>query len=201
MADGCRGSLSWFIAADGSIYRRDDKSNDNHLAGLLAAEKQQGLKSSLGNELNPTEADMNYYGIDLIQTTVWWLSATRGSDHLPETSGKRPEAILLALAPHREGLAGVVVETTYNWYWLVDGLMDGGFQMHLANPSAIKKYEGLKHSGDFADAAYLAQLLRLGLLPEGYIFPRGNVGHETWHANGCSWCAFEPRRPSLSGAS
>ena len=35
----------------------------------------------------------------------------------------------------------------------------------------MKKYEGLKYSGDFADAAYLAQMLRLGLLPEGYIFP------------------------------
>lgn len=80
--------------------------------------------------------------------------------------------ILAALAPHRDETVGVVVESTYNWYWLVDGLMDAGYQVHLANPSAIKKYEGLKYSGDFADAAYLAQLLRLGLLPEGYIFPR-----------------------------
>lgn len=80
--------------------------------------------------------------------------------------------IQAALAPYREETVGVVVESTYNWYWLVDGLMDAGFQLHLANPSAIKKYEGLKYSGDFADAAYLAHLLRLGLLPEGYIFPR-----------------------------
>jgi transposase len=80
--------------------------------------------------------------------------------------------IQAALAPHREETVGVVVESTYNWYWLVDGLMDAGYQLHLANPSAIKKYEGLKYSGDFADAAYLAHLLRLGLLPEGYIFPR-----------------------------
>ncbi len=80
--------------------------------------------------------------------------------------------ILAALAPHREGAAGVVVESTYNWYWLVDGLMDAGYRVHLANPCAIKKYEGLKHSGDFDDAGYLAHLLRLGILPEGYIFPR-----------------------------
>jgi transposase len=82
------------------------------------------------------------------------------------------DEILMALAPHKEEIVGVVVESTYNWYWLVDGLMDAGYQVHLANPSAIKKYEGLKYSGDFADAAYLAHLLRLGLLPEGYIFPR-----------------------------
>src|SRR6202521_2507301 len=80
--------------------------------------------------------------------------------------------ILAALEPHREELAGVVIESTFNWYWLVDGLMDAGYQVHLAHPSAIKKYEGLKYSGDFADAGYLAQLLRLGLLAEGYIYPR-----------------------------
>ena len=79
--------------------------------------------------------------------------------------------ILRALEPHRSELAGVVVESTYNWYWLVDGLMDAGYRVHLANTTAIKKYEGLKYSGDEADAAYLAKLLRLGLLPEGYIFP------------------------------
>jgi transposase len=80
--------------------------------------------------------------------------------------------ILAMLAPHREELVGVVVESTFNWYWLVDGLMEAGYRVHLANTAAIKKYEGLKYSGDMEDAAYLAQLLRLGLLPEGYIYPR-----------------------------
>ncbi|MDE2089804.1 MAG: IS110 family transposase [Gammaproteobacteria bacterium] len=80
--------------------------------------------------------------------------------------------IVAALAPHREELVGVVVESTYNWYWLVDGLMEAGYAVHLANTTAIKKYEGLKYSDDLTDAAYLAQLLRLGLLPEGYIYPR-----------------------------
>ena len=42
--------------------------------------------------------------------------------------------------------------------------------------SAIKKHEGLKYSGDVADAAYLAHLLRLGLLAEGYIYPREQRG-------------------------
>jgi hypothetical protein len=55
--------------------------------------------------------------------------------------------------------------------WLVDGLMDAGYGcVHLANPSAIKQYEGLKHSDDKHDAFFLAQLLILGILPQGYIF-------------------------------
>ena len=85
-------------------------------------------------------------------------------------------AIAAALAPYRDETVGVVIESTYNWYWLVDGLIDAGYRVHLAHPAAIKKYEGIKHSGDFADAVYLAQLLRLGLLAEGYVYPREQRG-------------------------
>ena len=79
--------------------------------------------------------------------------------------------ILAALEPYRAQLAGVVVESTYNWYWLVDGLQAAGYRVHLANTTAMKRYEGLKHSGDETDAQYLAHLLRLGILPTGYICP------------------------------
>jgi transposase len=64
------------------------------------------------------------------------------------------------------------VESTFNWYWLVDGLMDAGYSVKLVNTSAVKKYEGLKHADDRDDAFHLAHLLRLGILPTGYIYPR-----------------------------
>lgn len=79
--------------------------------------------------------------------------------------------ILALLAPHRAELAGVVVESTYNWYWLVDGLMAEGYAVRLANTVAMKRYDGLKHSDDETDAAHLAHMLRLGILPTGYIHP------------------------------
>jgi len=82
------------------------------------------------------------------------------------------DLIRQALQPFQAELAGVVVESTYNWYWLVDGLMDAGFSLHLATPAAIKHYQGLKHSDDPSDARWLAHLLRLGILPEGYIYPK-----------------------------
>ena len=66
-----------------------------------------------------------------------------------------------------------MVESTYNWYWLIDGLMDAGYQgVHLANPSAMKQYEGIKHTDDQHDAYCLAQMLILGILPQGYIYPK-----------------------------
>jgi transposase len=79
--------------------------------------------------------------------------------------------ILALLARHRDELAGVVVESTYNWYWLVDGLMAEGYDVRLANTVAMKRYDGLKHSDDETDAAHLAHMLRLGILPTGYIHP------------------------------
>jgi transposase len=80
--------------------------------------------------------------------------------------------ILATVAPFADQLQGIAVESTYNWYWLVDGLMDAGYRVHLANPSAIKQYEGLKHTDDRHDALFLAHMLALGILPEGYIYPK-----------------------------
>jgi len=84
----------------------------------------------------------------------------------------RLEHILEALEPFKESMEGIVVESTYNWYWLVDGLQDHGYKVHLANPSAIKQYEGLKHTDDKWDSFWLAHIKRLNILPEGYIYPK-----------------------------
>ena len=80
--------------------------------------------------------------------------------------------ILEQLAPYHLAIKGLVVESTYNWYWLVDGLMEADYRVHLANPAAIQQYSGLKYSDDHSDARWLAHLLRLAVLPEGYIYPK-----------------------------
>jgi transposase len=80
--------------------------------------------------------------------------------------------ILGHLDPMKADLEGLVVESTYNWYWLVDALMEADYRVHLANPSAMKMYDGIKHTDDRHDAFWLADLLRLGILPEGYIYPK-----------------------------
>jgi len=124
------------------------------------------------------EADMKkFIGIDLhSNNSVVVVSDEADRVMFRKRMANDLKLIEAALAPHRDETVGVVIESTYNWYWLVDGLMDAGYRVHLANASAIKKYEGLKYSGDVADAAYLAHLLRLGLLAEGYIYPREERG-------------------------
>jgi transposase len=84
----------------------------------------------------------------------------------------RLEEFVRELEPFRESLHGIAIESTYNWYWLVDGLLDRRFPVTLVNTAAVKQYEGLKHVDDDDDARWLAHMMRLGILPKGYIYPR-----------------------------
>ena len=80
--------------------------------------------------------------------------------------------ILKILEPFKDELQAIAVESTYNWYWLVDGLMAHGYPVRLANPTAMEQYDGIKHADDENDAFFLAELLRLDILPQGYIYPK-----------------------------
>jgi len=105
-----------------------------------------------------------YAGIDLhSNNSMVVIIDERDQVVLQERFPNALQQILLALASFKQRLLGVVVESTYNWYWLVDGLMEAGYAVHLANPAAIVQYEGLKYSADEHDARWLAHLLRLGI--------------------------------------
>lgn len=114
-----------------------------------------------------------YCGIDLHSTNNFISVLDKNDTPLFEKRIPNDlERVLLALAPYKDEIQGVVVESTYNWYWLVDGLMDAGIKVHLANTIAMRQYDGIKYTDDLSDARYLAHLLRLGILPEGYIYPK-----------------------------
>ena len=86
------------------------------------------------------------------------------------------EGISNALESYRDCLKGVAVESTFNWYWLVDGLKERNFPVRLASPSGMEQYNGLKHGNDKSDSFFLAKMMRLGILPEGYIYPKEERG-------------------------
>ena len=119
----------------------------------------------------------HYAGMDLhsnntviviIDEDEKWVFKRRVKNNLP--------AIIEICQPFKTSLNGIVVESTYNWYWLVDGLKEAGFEVHLANPAKIESCPGKKHRNDFDDAYYLAHLLRTNNLPRGYIYPRESRG-------------------------
>ncbi|MFH1950056.1 MAG: IS110 family transposase [Pseudomonadota bacterium] len=114
-----------------------------------------------------------YAGIDLHSSNSYiGIIDEQDRRHFSKRVPNSLTHILMALEPFKKDLEAVVVESTYNWYWLVDGLQEEGYKVHLANPSAIKQYEGLKHTDDKWDSFWLAHMKRLNILPEGYIYPK-----------------------------
>ena len=84
-----------------------------------------------------------YSGLDLHSTNTYiGILDTDFKRVFKKRISNNLDLILETLGPFKDQLKGLVVESTYNWYWLVDGLMDAGYGcVHLANPSAIKQYE------------------------------------------------------------
>jgi transposase len=116
---------------------------------------------------------MCYAGIDLRATNSVVIVIDDEDRVLDQKRLRNDLALILtALEPYQVTVQGVAVESTYNWYWLVDGLMDAGYRVHLAHAPALPQYSGLKHADDQHDARWLAHLLRLGLLPTGYSYPK-----------------------------
>ena len=90
-----------------------------------------------------------YAGLDLHSTNTY-VAMIDGENKVlyKQRHSNEVSAILSALDPFKKDIKGVVVESTYNWYWLVDALMEASYRVHLANVSAIKQYEGLKQIDD-----------------------------------------------------
>jgi transposase len=94
-------------------------------------------------------------------------------------SGEQLSAVRIVNDPVALGLqlddAGadpeVVLEATYGWYWAVDVLRAHGAQVHLAHPLGVKGFRYRRVKNDVRDAGDLADLLRMGRLPEAWIAP------------------------------
>jgi len=114
-----------------------------------------------------------YTGFDLHSTNTFVGIIDEGGARLWKKKLRNdPSLISETLRPFKKDIVGIVVESTYNWYWLVDLMMEEGYQVHLANPSRVQQYSGLKHGDDEDDAFWLAEMLRLKILPEGFIYPK-----------------------------
>lgn len=81
-----------------------------------------------------------------------------------------------ALKPFKKRIKELAVESTYNWYWLVDGLQKLKYHVRLANPAKMQENIGLKAANDKTDARFIARQLVNGILPEGYIYPEETRG-------------------------
>ncbi len=112
-----------------------------------------------------------YVGMDLHRRRSVLVRMTEAGDRL-ETVRIVNDPERLAAVMSRAGEAPeVVLEATYGWYWAADALAGMGAQVHLAHPLGVKAFSYRRVKNDERDAADLADLLRMGRLPEAWIAP------------------------------
>jgi len=116
-------------------------------------------------------AGQQFVGIDLHRRRTVLVRTTAAGEVLESTRIVN-DADRLAEVMARAGESPeVVIEATYGWYCAVDALQDGGAKVHLAHPLGAKAFEYRRVKNDVRDAADLADLLRMGRLPEAWIAP------------------------------
>lgn len=116
-------------------------------------------------------AGRQFVGIDLHRRRSVVVRMTDGGEVL-ETVRILNDAQRLAEVLHRCGEAPeVVMEATYGWYWVADVIAGEGARLHLAHPLGVKAFEYRRVNNDERDAGDLADLLRMGRLPEAWIAP------------------------------
>lgn len=90
--------------------------------------------------------------------------------HLQQKAANDLPRIAGLLEPFKPDLK-IVVESTFNWYWLVDGLLELGFDVSLAHTLGLAMITQAKVKTDRRDAFTLAKLLRAGVVPKAFIYP------------------------------
>jgi len=112
-----------------------------------------------------------YVGMDLHRRRSVLVRMTETGDAL-ETVRILNSRDGLAAVMARAGTAPeVVLEATYGWYWAADALAESGACVHLAHPLGVKAFSYRRVKNDERDARDLADLLRMGRLPEAWIAP------------------------------
>ena len=113
-----------------------------------------------------------YCGVDLHARSLYThVLDARGKTVLDRDLPASPDAFLDAVQPFRDGLV-VGAECMFAWYWLADLCEDEGIPFVLGHALAMRMIHGAKTKTDRIDAAKLASLLRGGLFPMGYVYPR-----------------------------
>ena len=123
--------------------------------------------------MQTTNANVLYAGADLHGNNVFLSLCNEDGDNVFRRRVKANlAAVNEALDPFWERIKVLGVESTFNWYWFVDGLREQGHNIKLGNPAKMEQYKGLKITNDLTDADWLAEQLRVGIFPECYIYPK-----------------------------
>jgi transposase len=112
-----------------------------------------------------------YVGIDLHRRRSVIVRTTHAGELLEAVQIANSPLALAEVLTRAGEHPEVVLEATYGWYWASDTLAECGAVAHLAHPLGVKAFEYRRVKNDVRDACDLADLLRMGRLPEAWIAP------------------------------
>src|SRR4029078_12960738 len=110
-------------------------------------------------------------GLDLHRRRSVLVRMTESGEHLETVRISNDPEYLRAVMARAGEAPEVVLEATYGWYWAADTVTELGAHVHLAHPLGVKMFSYRRVKNDVRDAADLADLLRMGRLPEAWIAP------------------------------
>lgn len=123
--------------------------------------------------MQTTKANELYAGADLHGNNVFLSVCDHDGGNVFRRRVKANlETVNAALNPFWDRIKVLGVESTFNWYWLIDGLREQERNVKLGNPAKMDQYNGIKSTDDKSDAGWLAEMLRLGIFPECYVYPK-----------------------------
>jgi transposase len=112
-----------------------------------------------------------YVGIDLHRRRSQVVILSGDGEKLSSVRIDNSPLALATAVAEAGPVPEVVIEATWGWYWAADVLTETGCRVHLAHPLGVKGYQNRRVKNDDRDATLLADLLRMGSLPEGWIAP------------------------------
>ena len=119
-----------------------------------------------------TQTHKHYCGIDLHARSMYLCILDSDGEILLHRNCKAtPEAFLGAVGAYRDDLV-VAVECIFTWYWLADLCATEGIAFVLGHALYMKAIHGGKAKNDRIDAHKIAVLLRGGMLPQAYVYPK-----------------------------
>jgi transposase len=110
-------------------------------------------------------------GLDLHRNRTVMVRMTPHGEVLEAVRFANDSQVLIEQIGKAGQVPTVVLEATYGWYWAVDALQAAGASVHLAHPLGVKGFAYRRVKNDYRDAADLADLLRMGRLPEAWVAP------------------------------
>ncbi len=119
-----------------------------------------------------TQTHQHYCGIDLHARCLYvCILDQQGKILVHKNINANPQALMKLVTPYLDDLV-IGVECMFSWYWVADLCRKKQIAFILGHALYMKAIHGGKAKNDKIDSHKIAVLMRGGMFPEAYVYPR-----------------------------